>query len=679
MDTGRGALDGTQRDGPEGPLPAARATLAQQRAAVGDGGQQRPRARLDPDRRIAAWIERLVDLHAAHHRSAVGRRRARVSVWVSSTPIARPRALPARPSCSRSWRRPRASPGSSPWSRLTWAGRLAIVSELLSPAAPHVADGMLVASSLGLVLLGRGLARRRHRSWQAALWLLAISCVGHLLKERDVIDSIVSAVPFALLWWKRGRLRRRRRSRTARRARSRPASGRSPGSTPTASPRPTSTPRCAACRSSFGDTLDERHARARRRRSEQRSGPLRARADDQPRERRDHLRRLRRLARAAAARLRRQPRPRPTAATRAGSSSATGATRSPTSRCAATSRTSSTRSARRSSPTAPSAASRSSPAIPSATPTAAPALLADFARHCHAHAWRVAALGVARAHLADWHAIGLRTIYIGDEAVVHPARFSLEGRPIRKVRQSVTRLRKAGHTARVVRARELTIEQRREIERVSRSWLRGQPERGFSMALDDMHAPDHGDAVFALGYDARAPARRLRALRAGARQRRPLALGHAPPAPHAQRAHGVPALRDVPVGRAAAASSASRSTSTPSATSCAATRSCPPGSAACASCWHAPTASSRSSACSTSTASSSREWEPRYAAFERYSDLPLAALVLLSIESLVAWPGVLRRLWPHASPVPTAPAADRPRRGRGRAPSDGPRTLWVDG
>ena len=139
---------------------------------------------------------------------------------------------------------------------------------------------------------------------------------------------------------------------------------------------------------------------------------------------------------------------------------------------------------------------------PVGDPAATPALLADFARHCHAHAWRVAALGVAQAHLADWHAVGLRTIYVGDEAVVHPARFSLEGRPIRKVRQSVTRLHKSGHTARVVRARELTLEQRREVERVSRSWLRGQPERGFSMALDDMHAPDHGDAVFALGYDA---------------------------------------------------------------------------------------------------------------------------------------------------------------------------------
>ena len=35
-------------------------------------------------------------------------------------------------------------------------------------------------------------------------------------------------------------------------------------------------------------------------------------------------------------------------------------------------------------------------------------------------------------------------------------------------------------------------------------------------------------------------------------------------------------------------------------------------------------------------------------------------LVLLSIESLVAWPRVLKRLWPHAAQVPVAPTAGRP-------------------
>jgi lysyl-tRNA synthetase, class II len=43
-------------------------------------------------------------------------------------------------------------------------------------------------------------------------------------------------------------------------------------------------------------------------------------------------------------------------------------------------------------------------------------------------------------------------------------------------------------------------------------------------------------------------------------------------------------------------------------------------------------------------------WEPRYAAFESYSDVPVAALVSLSLESLLIWPRALRRLWPeHAT------------------------------
>ncbi len=41
-----------------------------------------------------------------------------------------------------------------------------------------------------------------------------------------------------------------------------------------------------------------------------------------------------------------------------------------------------------------------------------------------------------------WQAAGLRSLYIGDEAVVETASFSLEGRAIRKVRQSVARLEK---------------------------------------------------------------------------------------------------------------------------------------------------------------------------------------------------------------------------------------------
>jgi lysyl-tRNA synthetase class 2 len=88
---------------------------------------------------------------------------------------------------------------------------------------------------------------------------------------------------------------------------------------------------------------------------------------------------------------------------------------------------------------------------------------------------------------------------IGEEAVLRPQEFSLEGRAIRKVRQSVSRLRKAGYSVRIVAADEAAPALEAELEDLSAAWLRGQPERGFSMAIDDLHVPG---TVLALAEDA---------------------------------------------------------------------------------------------------------------------------------------------------------------------------------
>jgi lysyl-tRNA synthetase class 2 len=82
-------------------------------------------------------------------------------------------------------------------------------------------------------------------------------------------------------------------------------------------------------------------------------------------------------------------------------------------------------------------------------------------------------------------ALGLRAIKLGDEAVVHPAQFSLEGRSVRKVRQSVARLERAGFAVDVVPAGEVGPQLRAELERVSDVWRGANAERGFSMAMDD--------------------------------------------------------------------------------------------------------------------------------------------------------------------------------------------------
>jgi lysyl-tRNA synthetase, class II len=112
-------------------------------------------------------------------------------------------------------------------------------------------------------------------------------------------------------------------------------------------------------------------------------------------------------------------------------------------------------------------------------------LLAEFRRVCHARGWRLALLGVHADLVPLAEALGLRAIKLGDEAVVRPRQFSLEGRSVRKVRQSVARLERAGFAVAVVAAGDVEPELRSELERVSTVWRGANAERGFSMAMDD--------------------------------------------------------------------------------------------------------------------------------------------------------------------------------------------------
>jgi lysylphosphatidylglycerol synthetase-like protein (DUF2156 family) len=123
------------------------------------------------------------------------------------------------------------------------------------------------------------------------------------------------------------------------------------------------------------------------------------------------------------------------------------------------------------------------------------ALLADFEAFAHARGWRLAVVGALGENLQYYARLGMRAIPIGDEAVLVPDEFSLEGRSIRKVRQSVSRLTKAGYRFRVVAAEGLDDSLRGELDEVSRVWRGRQVERGFSMAMDDLFAPGTSFAI----------------------------------------------------------------------------------------------------------------------------------------------------------------------------------------
>ncbi|HEY7398553.1 MAG TPA: phosphatidylglycerol lysyltransferase domain-containing protein [Gaiellaceae bacterium] len=128
-------------------------------------------------------------------------------------------------------------------------------------------------------------------------------------------------------------------------------------------------------------------------------------------------------------------------------------------------------------------------------------LVAEFVRVARAKAWRVAVAGASGDALEDYVALGFKSLYLGDEAVIRPTEFTLDGRAIRKVRQSVSRLEKCGYEVRVLSVADADDGLRRELEAVSREWRGNWPERGFTMAMDALFAyPDTVLAV-AVGPD----------------------------------------------------------------------------------------------------------------------------------------------------------------------------------
>jgi lysyl-tRNA synthetase class 2 len=128
-------------------------------------------------------------------------------------------------------------------------------------------------------------------------------------------------------------------------------------------------------------------------------------------------------------------------------------------------------------------------------------LVGRFVEHARRHDWRIAILGASQRFLDLYRSYGLNALYHGDEAVVDTHAFSLEGRAIRKVRQSVSRLETAGYTARVRRPSEIDAKLRLELTEISDAWRDGQPDRGFVMALDALFSLEDEDAVFVVGFD----------------------------------------------------------------------------------------------------------------------------------------------------------------------------------
>ncbi|MEU9011727.1 bifunctional lysylphosphatidylglycerol synthetase/lysine--tRNA ligase LysX [Streptomyces sp. NPDC048479] len=118
------------------------------------------------------------------------------------------------------------------------------------------------------------------------------------------------------------------------------------------------------------------------------------------------------------------------------------------------------------------------------------------------YAWAPAVMGASEEGAKVFARSGLGAIQLGDEAILHVARFDLDGRDMRVTRQAVNRVKRTGARTRIRRHSALTDEEMRQIVDRADAWRDTETERGFSMALDRLGDPDDGDCLLVEAFDA---------------------------------------------------------------------------------------------------------------------------------------------------------------------------------
>jgi lysyl-tRNA synthetase class 2 len=150
-------------------------------------------------------------------------------------------------------------------------------------------------------------------------------------------------------------------------------------------------------------------------------------------------------------------------------------------------------------------------------------ILAAFTAFAARRGWGVVATAASERHLAAYRALGLSVVQIGNEAVVDPDSFTLAGRAVRKLRQSVTRLGRRGWSTEIVDAPLLSVADIEQVGAVEAAWRGGQRRlQGFAMAMDRLWgAPEDAGDLYVLARD---PSGRVRAFLRFVRYRRGLSL-----------------------------------------------------------------------------------------------------------------------------------------------------------
>ncbi|MFN8217380.1 MAG: lysine--tRNA ligase [Solirubrobacterales bacterium] len=124
----------------------------------------------------------------------------------------------------------------------------------------------------------------------------------------------------------------------------------------------------------------------------------------------------------------------------------------------------------------------------------------QFLHFCAARGWRVAFFAVREADAEIYRERGMHPIYLGDEAIVHPDRFDLDGPGMKPARSAVRHVAKT-HGFELIAETEADEALIAELNEISAEWRDGSLERGFTMELGEEVEGVNPDFVIAIARE----------------------------------------------------------------------------------------------------------------------------------------------------------------------------------
>jgi|BarGraNGADG00312_1021997.scaffolds.fasta_scaffold02078_4 lysyl-tRNA synthetase, class II len=131
-----------------------------------------------------------------------------------------------------------------------------------------------------------------------------------------------------------------------------------------------------------------------------------------------------------------------------------------------------------------------------------PVIMKEFQEYCFDRGLRIASIGARHEYVHLYNNIDLKAICIGQEAVVNLNDFSLDGRRVKTLRHSITKLTKMGITMEFQYNAGIPSHLKYELAEISAQWREGTPETGFSMGLGRLLHSEDENCLLAIAYDA---------------------------------------------------------------------------------------------------------------------------------------------------------------------------------